>query len=131
MGKNLDKELADAAGLGDESDGDVMAVPQPAEPTREPLPGKGRKANVGLLAMLLVMVAGIVCLFMFGFKDAQIYAMPVDEFIARSNELGDRRVRLDGELIPGTLVKRDDPCEYRFTMRGTEQKLSSPPRACW
>lgn len=133
----LDSELAEAAGLddadldGSDVDGsglddgageEVMAVPQPAEVRLDAAPAS-RTANTGLLAMLLVMVVGIVCLFMFGFQEAAIYSMPVDQFLAQKDEHVDRRVRLEGELVPGTLVKRDKPCEYRFQIKGAERQL--------
>ncbi len=123
---NLDSELARVAGIDDDapaSGADVMAVPQPAEARAEPAPAAARKTHTGLLAMLLVMVAGIVCLFMFGFQEAAIYSMPVDQFLAQKDEHVDRRVRLEGELVPGTLVKREKPCEYRFQLKGVERQL--------
>ena len=42
--------------------------------------GKHARAS-SLLAVLLVMVAAIVGLFMFGFEPATIYAMPVDQLM--------------------------------------------------
>jgi cytochrome c-type biogenesis protein CcmE len=77
--------------------------------------------------MLLVMVAGIVSLFLFAFKPAAIYSMPLEQLLAAAEDNTGRRVRIEGELVPGTLVKRDSPCEFRFSMRGTEardQKIS-------
>jgi cytochrome c-type biogenesis protein CcmE len=125
MSKNLDDELARAAGIDDDgaseaSDNASMAVPQPAEAEAEAAErqrGDTPRTGRGLLVMLLLMVVGIVCLFMFGFKEAAIYSMPLDDFLAKGEELVDRRVRIEGELVPGTLVKRDKPCEYRFSMR--------------
>jgi cytochrome c-type biogenesis protein CcmE len=37
--------------------------------------------------------------------------------LAKGDDAVGRRVRVDGELVPGSLVKRDQPCEYRFRMR--------------
>ena len=155
MGKNLDAELAEAAGLDDDS-----PVGQ-ASPTREgssagegegrsavdsaavdraagedgasasgmtvpatgaPAPPPPRRGNVGLLAALLTMVSAVVLLFVFGLKEAPIYAMTLAEFMSKGEEMTDRRVRIDGELVPGTLVKRDKPCEFRFTLRDAEKK---------
>ena len=127
---DLDRELAAIAG----GDGDVadlpmsapaagplevggLAVPEPARSRATPAP----RGNLGLLAMLFVMVGGVVTLFMFGFKDAAIYSIPVDKLLA-SGETG-RRVRIDGELVPGTLSRRDKPCEYRFSITGAGKVL--------
>jgi cytochrome c-type biogenesis protein CcmE len=57
-----------------------------------------------------------------------VYALPADELKARAGELTGRKVRVDGELVPGSLLKRDKPCEYRFTLRskGTELDVRYP-----
>lgn len=136
MGKNLDKELAEAAGLGDAPDDNAdavadanhpenMAVPlvpeDPPPPHRDAQPVK--KANLGLLAVLLTMVVGIVCLFMFGFKEVEVYSMPLAKFVANQGEYQNRRLRIEGELVPGSLQKRDDPCEYRFKLRDGDARF--------
>ena len=118
MAKNLDKELAEAAGLDDD---DGMSLPHPPEVMDldgVDDSGGAKKTNVALLGMLLLMVGGIVALFMFGFKEAAVYSMPVEQFLAQKVDHVDRRVRIEGELVKGTLTKRDKPCEYRFTIMG-------------
>jgi cytochrome c-type biogenesis protein CcmE len=138
MSKNIDEELAAAAGLdedgapeaagsdpGAEPSGEAdpvaengtMAVPEPADMRPEPA-GETPSRNLGFLLALLVMAAGIVVLFTFGFKEAAIYSTPVEQIIAKGDEMIGRRVRIEGELVPGTLRKRDQPCEYRFIIRG-------------
>lgn len=122
MKKSLDDELAsaveDTEGL--ENEGVTQAI---AEPRKDQAKGLGMGASIGLLAVLLCMAGGIVAAVLVGFKDAAVYAMPTDQLIARSKELTGRKVRIDGELVPGTLQKRDSPCEYRFTMQSKGQKL--------
>lgn len=119
MSNDLDRELAEAAGV-DDSDDDGMSVPQPAEP--QP-PEEPKKTNLGLLMTLLVMVGGIVALFMLGFQEAAVYSMPVDQFTADKAKHEGRRVRIEGELVPGTLVKRDKPCEFRFKVKGEKSQV--------
>jgi cytochrome c-type biogenesis protein CcmE len=80
--------------------------------------GSNSNRNIGLLVALVAIVGVIVAVFMFGFKEAAIYALPVSELSANTTKYVGRKVRLEGELHPGTLVKRDQPCEYRFTMQG-------------
>lgn len=127
MSKKLDDELAQAAGIGSGDSAD-SSTRTSAPPTAVAVADKPRKVqpkastNMSLLITLLVMVGGLVALFMVGFKDAAIYAKPVDQLLAQKSELMGRKVRVEGELVPGSLEKRDKPCEYRFTLHGKEKK---------
>ncbi|MBM4360501.1 MAG: cytochrome c maturation protein CcmE [Deltaproteobacteria bacterium] len=99
-----------------------MAVPEPAEPRAGDERRPPKKSSWGLLVTLLVMAAGLVALFMFGFKDAAVYSVPVDKLLADQASVG-KRVRIDGELVPGSLARRDQPCEYRFRVRAEGKEL--------
>src|SRR5262245_30705405 len=83
-------------------------------------PGKG---NVRLLVVLLVMAGGIVALVMTSFKDAAVYSKNVDQVIAEGRSLGGRALRVEGNLVHGSLTRRDQPCEYRFTIKGKDAQL--------
>ena len=116
MGKNLDNELAEAAGLDGSGADDEASMAVRKRPSRRRHGGakkQGKKTSAGLLVMLLLMVGGIVSLFAFGFSEASIYSMPVADFVAQKDQHAGRRVRIEGELVPGTLARRDKPCEYR------------------
>lgn len=127
MKKSLDQELESA--VDDTSEvveaGNVYEAPRSPAATA---PKTKSAVGIGLLAILVAMVLGIVALVMFGFKEAAVYALPANELKARAGELTGRKVRVDGELVPGTLMKRDDPCEYRFTIQanGTELGVQYP-----
>jgi cytochrome c-type biogenesis protein CcmE len=81
------------------------------------------RGNVRLLVVLLVMAGGIVALVMTSFKDAAVYSKSVDQVRAEGRSLGGRQLRVEGNLVHGSLVRRDQPCEYRFTMKGKEAEL--------
>jgi cytochrome c-type biogenesis protein CcmE len=49
--------------------------------------------------------------------------MGVDQLAANSHAFVGRKLRVEGELVPGTLVRRDQPCEYRFTIHKDQAKL--------
>ncbi len=117
MGKNLDNELESALADTESASTAFTSSAKPSDAGAGSV-GKAaaRKTNKALLAGLLVMGAGIAALFLFGFKEAAIYALPADEVVARSASLAGRRLRVEGELVPGTLQKRDQPCEYRFVV---------------
>lgn len=121
MGNKLDDELAQAAGLGSNESARTSAPPVAVGQTTRKAPPKA-KTSWGLLATLLVMVGALVALFMVGFKDAAIYATPVDQLLAKKSELTGRKVRVEGELVPGSLEKRDKPCEYRFSLHGKDKE---------
>jgi cytochrome c-type biogenesis protein CcmE len=116
MTTRLDDELAQAASLADDSPS--MVVERHHAST-----GRPRSRNLGLLGGLLVMVLGVVAMFLFGFKEAAIYATPVDQLLASQAKFAGRKVRVEGELVTGTLMKRDQPCEYRFTIHGPTSEL--------
>ncbi len=125
MGKNLDNELAEAAGIGEDAsdipnDDANMAIPRPTPPSASEPP---RKRNIGMLAALLVMVGAIVALFMFGIDDVEVYSMTLEKFAAKQQDYAGRRVRIEGELVPNSLKRRDDPCEYRFKLRDGDARL--------
>ncbi len=120
MSTDLDRELAEAVGPDDPADGEGMSVPRPEDGDgKEP-----KKGNLGLLVTLLVMTGAIVALFMVGFQEAAVYSMPVDQFVAQKAKHAGRRIRIEGELVPGTLVKRDKPCEFRFQVTGETQQVA-------
>jgi cytochrome c-type biogenesis protein CcmE len=121
---NLDDELAQA--LAETNDAEAAAEPSSAPGVARGVaatPPRAPKRSLGLLITLLAMVAGVVCLFLFGASSGAVYALKVDELTSASTKLLGKKVRVEGELVPGTLVKRDKPCEYRFTIHGPQSKL--------
>ena len=114
---NVDDELAQALA-------DTEGHEPPADNGEARLtPPRKAKGSIGLLVCLLVMVAGVVCLFLFSAPSASAYAMKVDDLTSAGDKYLGKKVRVEGELVPGTLVKRDKPCEYRFTIHGPSSKL--------
>lgn len=130
MSRKLDDELAKAIATGDEAEASEAEAPTStdgiAKGVTRPTPRGPR--NIGLLVTLLVMVGALVTLFMVGFKEAAIYATPVDQLLTSKEKLAGRKVRVEGELVPGSLVKRDSPCEYRFSVHGGDKKEALPVR---
>ena len=75
-------------------------------------------AKRGLLIVIpLVMVgAAVVGLVFTGMEGKGIYSKPVDELVKNKATFAGRAVRAEGNLVHGTLKKREKPCEYRFTI---------------
>ena len=117
MAGRLDDELAAAARLSEEESAIAPTVQD--EPRRYQ---RERPRSLGLLLGLLAIVGSLVSLFLYAFKPAAIYAAPVEK-VASGSALVGQKVRVEGELVPGSLKKRDQPCEYRFTLKGGGAEL--------
>jgi cytochrome c-type biogenesis protein CcmE len=77
-----------------------------------------------LLAVGLVMAAvGIVSVVLFTMKDKAIYSKPVDALILEKGKFLGRPVRVEGNLVHGTLVHHEKPCEYDFTIEKNGTQL--------
>ena len=127
MSRKLDDELAQAIIPGED---EAPALAKPIEPRKPAAPSTTRN-DVGLLVVLLVLVGAVVTFVIGpGFKNAAVYAMPIDMLVTANGqgELVGRKVRVEGELVPGTLEKRDQPCEYRFNVYGKDKKTILPVR---
>jgi len=91
----------------------------------EPDAAQGRRRWTGpavavALAMGAAAIAGLV---LTGMQDKAIYSKPVDELLAQKAKFMGRPVRAEGTLVHGSLVKREQPCEYRFTIQKNGAEL--------
>lgn len=103
---NLDEELAKA--IRDSEKEAEQVGTSSATVSAEPA-----QRNVGLLISLVVMgalVLGVVLIGMGG--EGKTYSMDVQDMLKSDKK--DRDLRIKGQLVTGTLAKRDQPCEYRF-----------------
>ena len=75
---------------------------------------EGSRKRLLLVVPLLMAAAAVVALVLVGMQDKGIYSKPVDELVAQKDKFVGKSVRAEGNLVHGSLVKRDDPCEYRF-----------------
>lgn len=82
----------------------------------------GPAVAVGL-AMGAAAIAGLVLTTM---QSNAIYSKPVDELLAGKAKFMGRPMRAEGNLVHGSLEKREQPCEYRFTI--TKNGASLPVR---
>jgi cytochrome c-type biogenesis protein CcmE len=76
------------------------------------------------IAVGLAMGAGaIATLVLTGMQDNAIYSRPVDALLAEKAKFVGRPVRAEGNLVHGSLTKRDIPCEYRFSVEKNGVRL--------
>jgi cytochrome c-type biogenesis protein CcmE len=113
---NVDDELAQAVR---DAEAVAEAQPAPVAPRTRPQP----KRSLGLLVGLLVAGGALLTLVFTNLKNAAIYDRDVDSVLAERARLSGRNVRVQGMLKKGTLVRRDEPCEYRFTIIGKTGEL--------
>ncbi len=106
--------------MADEDDGVVV-------PRRRRNRDNGAAAGAGgglLLAVGLVMAAAaIVTVVLLTMKDKAIYSKPVDALLQEKSKYVNRPVRVEGNLVHGSLVHHDKPCEYDFTIEKNGTRL--------
>lgn len=119
-GGTLPRAMSDASN-------DEPQVPEatPSEPALE-VPARRRdrdgddddasRKRLLLLVPLVMAAAAIVALVLVGMQDKGVYSKDVDVLLAEKAKFIGKPVRVEGTLVPGSLVKRDTPCEYRFTI---------------
>lgn len=113
----LDEELRKAISeneASDEPNASSFATPEAAEGTSDD--GQGRR-NLGVLLALLAVGGGILSFVLGQDGDQLTYAKDVKTVVGKQEELGARNLKVQGILVPGSLTKREEPCEYRFKLR--------------
>ncbi len=122
---NLDDELRQAI---DNHEGMTNGEAEPAPAIVKPnLPRRNAsqtRRNVGLLVGLVFMAGVILFVVLSGFKQAAVYSKGVDELIRDKARFESRTVRVLGSLVPGTLARRSEPCEYRFKMKKNDTEMT-------
>jgi cytochrome c-type biogenesis protein CcmE len=76
-----------------------------------------------LLVPLVMAAAAIVALVLVGMQDKGVYSKDVDVLIAEKAKFVGKPVRVEGLLVHGSLVKRETPCEYRFTIEKNHAEI--------
>ncbi len=93
-----------------------IAESSPSRRTDDPEPGQARWVGPAIAVGLAMGAAAIAALVLTGMQDKAIYSKPVDELLAQKTKFMGRPVRAEGNLVHGTLEKRDSPCQYRFVI---------------
>ncbi len=110
--------------MSDEHSPEGVEVPKRRR-NRENPAAIGAGKGVFLAVGLVMAAVGIVSVVLFTMKDKAIYSKPVDALIQEKGKFVGRPVRVEGNLVHGTLVHHDKPCEYDFTIEknGTEMPV--------
>ena len=97
-------------------DQDGVAIPRRRRDREDSGDPQAARRRLMLVVPLVAAAAGIVAVVLTGMKDNAIYSKPVDQLVAQKSRFMGRAVRAEGNLVHGSLEKRDTPCEYRFTI---------------
>jgi len=85
-------------------------------PVRRRRIGQSRGVSPALAIALVTAASAIAGLVLVLMKDNSIYSKPVDELVNNKQRFVGRTVRAEGNLVHGTIQRRDQPCEYRFSI---------------
>ena len=120
-----DSEASDAERASD------SALEVPARPRRggggpDDEDADASRKRLLLLVPLVMAAAAIVALVLVGMQDKGTYSKDVDVLMAEKAKFIGKPVRVEGLLVHGSLVKREQPCEYRFVIEknGVEVPVS-------
>jgi cytochrome c-type biogenesis protein CcmE len=111
----VDREPA-AQSHGERATPTDAVVPVRPSKQREAARAESGRRSLLIVVPLVMAAAAIGGLVLTGMKDNAIYSKPVDELVAQHAKFRGRPVRAEGNLVHGTLVKRETPCEFRFTI---------------
>lgn len=110
--------------MSDDPKAEDREAPSPSQPSlevparraRDAEEDEGSRKRLLLLVPLVMAAAAIVALVLAGMQDKGMYSKPVDQLLAEKTKFRGKPVRAEGNLVHGSLVKREQPCEYRFTI---------------
>lgn len=95
-----------------------QADPSNAVPSAPAERGNGG-GNIRLIAVALVIVAALGFLVFRGLGNATLYFRTADEAVAQRQHLGDRRFRLEGNVVPGTIQQNGTFTDFEVVSKGT------------
>ena len=96
-------------------DGQTLASRR-AKQERQREEESGGKRGLWVVIGIVAVGGGLMALALGGMKDNAIYSKPVDQLVADKAKFAGKPVRAEGNLVHGTLMKQEKPCEYRFTI---------------
>lgn len=96
----------------------------PVAANQDPEPSRGLSAGVKI-GVVVALLGGAVGFLIFGSSasDAFVYSKLVDEVMTRPAEFEGRELRVEGDLKPGSIMFREDPCEYRFVIQKSGKEM--------
>lgn len=128
-----DPESPDAAPLGTastDSDGDRLDVTPRTDASSGSFGGRNRGRTYAAVAAVAVIVVGIGIVLMNGLRDASTFFYNVDEVSARQDALQGERIRMQGNVVDGSVHKTADGVSFVLRFGGDEipiDHVGDPP----
>jgi cytochrome c-type biogenesis protein CcmE len=94
---------------------------------REMLRATAERSGRSWLAVLLACDAAILLLVFSGQGSQLRYSVGASEAVTLLGAGDTRSLRVDGNIVTGSLVKRAERCEYRFDLQDTETATGGHP----
>ena len=97
---------------------------QPSE-AREQDPPQRALAPFLKISLVIALLAGAVGYLIFGSSasDAFVYSKMVDEVMTKPSNFMGRELRVEGQLKPGSVKFREEPCEWRFVVEKASREM--------
>ncbi|HEX5658107.1 MAG TPA: cytochrome c maturation protein CcmE [Polyangiales bacterium] len=99
-----------------------MTEERTSQPTEEPRKGVSSGVKIGLVIALLGAALAAI-LFGSSASDAFVYSKLVNEVMTAPQDFAGRELRVEGDLQPGSIKFREDPCEYRFVVQKAGKEM--------
>lgn len=78
------------------------------------------KKSAKITLVSLLMVGAFVYLMVLGIKEGSMYYLEVSEFTVKMEELGNTKVRINGEVLKGSNSYNTETHIFSFTLKDTE-----------
>jgi cytochrome c-type biogenesis protein CcmE len=120
--EELKAALADPAAPSKQRHASATDPPASVLPKATARPARGKR-SWGFLIGLVTMGVAILAIVLTGIDNAAVYSKDVDQLLQERARLVARNVRVTGTLVRGSLMRRNEPCEYRFRLHKGSAEL--------
>lgn len=106
------------------SDSPSTSSPTDEPVTAEPLQAKKRFRLGAILGVLSLLGVALFLLLGTGASDAFVYSKLVNEVVANPAAFAGKKLRVEGELKPGSIQFREEPCEWKFVLSKSDTDMA-------